>query len=131
MLITGDKALIKEFLEWYRSLGRDEETVATARRHLEAFSQWLSGSGKSLEDFNHRDVMRYFAWMRSVGYDEDTMVCCAIALKKFLSYMCEFVGREDMYEVYRRVRVPERKRAPPEALDPGVIRDFIFHRSVV
>ncbi len=60
--MVGDR-VIEEFLEWYRNLGVSEETIATVRRHLEAFSQRLKRRGKSLEDFDHRDVMRCLAWM--------------------------------------------------------------------
>ncbi len=59
--MASHREVIEEFLEWYRSLGVSEETVVTARDRLEGFSQWLRRNGKSLEDFDHRDIMRYVA----------------------------------------------------------------------
>ncbi len=121
--MTTDKALVEEFLEWYSNTGVAESTVETARRHLELFVMWLGRRGKSLEAFDHRDVVRFASWMRSVGYSEFTV---RGAVKKFLRYMCEFVGREEMCEVYARVKLPRTRQRPPEVLDPRVIREFIY-----
>ncbi|MED5229929.1 MAG: site-specific integrase, partial [Actinomycetota bacterium] len=84
---TEDSAVL-DFLLWLRvEKGRADSTIASYKRDLKKFLDWVIQNGLTMQTLGESDIILFLRHLQAVGYSESTITRTMVSVRSLYTFM--------------------------------------------
>ena len=119
-----ENSAIFDFLLWLRvEKGRADSTIASYKRDLKKFLDWVTQDSLSIQTLEESDIIRFLRHLQEVGYSESTITRTMVSVRSL--YMFMDVEGLRTGNPTKSIELPRVPKGLPKAISEEAVNELL------
>ena len=119
-----ENSAIFDFLLWLRvEKGRADSTIASYKRDLKKFLDWVTQDSLSIQTIEESDIIRFLRHLQEVGYSESTITRTMVSVRSL--YMFMDVEGIRTGNPTKSIELPRVPKGLPKAISEEAVNELL------